>query len=149
MAAGESFTRPPIFLPRFRVMCRLTKALQGSPMVPSSIERFTYANFGLNRCEYPMVNASFFEAASAINSSASASSRAIGFSRKTCLAGKESFLRNRVVCRPGRRRNHDGADGRIFNQLPVIRRGCSWLGELGDFFEPFFFSAMCSSWTHG
>ena len=38
IAAGESFTRPLIFLPRPRVMCRDTSALTGLPMVPLRID---------------------------------------------------------------------------------------------------------------
>src|SRR5215471_8041683 len=51
IAAGESLVRPLIFLPRLRVMCRLTSALTGLPMEPSRIDLRTYANLGLNRCE--------------------------------------------------------------------------------------------------
>ena len=35
IAAGESFTRALILLPRLRVICRLTSALTGRPIVPS------------------------------------------------------------------------------------------------------------------
>ena len=35
IAAGESLMRPLILVPRPRVMCRLTSALTGLPMVPS------------------------------------------------------------------------------------------------------------------
>jgi hypothetical protein len=35
MAAMDSFTRPLIFFPKLRVMCRLTTALTGLPTVPS------------------------------------------------------------------------------------------------------------------
>ena len=41
IAAGDSLMRPLILLPSPRVMWRLTNALTGSPMVPSSIERLT------------------------------------------------------------------------------------------------------------
>ena len=41
IAAGESFVRPLILFPSPRVMCRLTSALTGSPMVPSSIDFLT------------------------------------------------------------------------------------------------------------
>ena len=51
IAAGESFDRPVIFLPRPRVMCRLTSALTGLPIVPSRTHCLTYAYFGLKRCE--------------------------------------------------------------------------------------------------
>ncbi len=51
IAAGESLVRPVIFLPRPRVMWRLTRALTGRPIVPSVIDFLTYANLGLKRCE--------------------------------------------------------------------------------------------------
>ncbi len=36
IAAGDSLMRPPILLPRPRVMCRLTSAQTGSPIVLST-----------------------------------------------------------------------------------------------------------------
>ena len=51
IAAGESLIRPLIFLPRPRVMWRLTSALTGRPITPRRMDCQTYANFGLIRCE--------------------------------------------------------------------------------------------------
>src|SRR5215475_2821877 len=59
MAAGESRVRVLILLPRLRLRCRLTSALTGSPMVPSTTHFLIYACLGLKRWEYPMVNFRF------------------------------------------------------------------------------------------
>ena len=61
--------------------------MTGLPIAPEVIDFFTYANLGLKRCEYPIVNLRFDFLARAISSSASSNSIAMGFSKKTWIIG--------------------------------------------------------------